>query len=138
LKPYENKKVHFLKLEAKINDNEIVDNFYWLENNQGNCLDLNTMPEADVSIKHELVAKGETVIVNVYLENNTPYVSLLNKLKIKNAQGQSVLPVFYSDNYISLLPGEKQTISLSFEKKSVDEPYLLVEGWNHKPIKQKL
>jgi len=138
LKPYENKKVHFLKLEAKINDNEIVDNFYWLENNQGNCLDLNTMPVAEVSVKHELVAKGETVMVNVTIENNTPHVSLLNKLKIKNAQGQSVLPVFYRDNYISLLPGEKQTIGLSFEKKSVDEPYLLVEGWNHKRIKQKL
>ncbi|WP_264563789.1 glycoside hydrolase family 2 protein [Flavobacterium sp. N3904] len=138
LKPYENKEVHFLKLEAKINNNEIVDNFYWLENNNGSCQDLNTMPMAEVSIKHEIVNKGETVLVKVNIENNTPYVSLLNKLKIKNNKGESVLPVFYSDNYFSLLPGEKKTINLSFENNNDEQTYLLVEGWNNKPIRQKL
>ena len=49
-----------------------------------------------------------------------------------------MLPVFYSDNYISLLPGEKQTIVLSFDKKNVEQAYLQVEAWNNKTIKQKL
>lgn len=138
LKPYENKEVHFLKLVAKINDSEIIDNFYWLENKDANCLDLNKMPAAELNIKHELVYKGDTVMVNVEIENNTPYISLLNKLKIKNAEDQSVLPVFYTDNYISLLPGEKRTISLSFDKNTAKQTYLLIEGWNNKAIKQKL
>jgi hypothetical protein len=138
LKPYENKEVHFLKLEAKLNGIEIADNFYWLENNEGNCQDLNKMPAAEVNVKHEIVNKGETVVVNVNIENNTPYVSLLNKIKIKNSENQSVLPVFYSDNYISLLPGEKQTIVLSFDKKNIEQAYLQIEGWNNKTIKQKL
>lgn len=138
LKPHDNKEVHFLKLEAKINDNEIIDNFYWLENKYANCLDLNKMPAAELSIKHEIVNKGETVVVKVNIENNTPHVSLLNKLKIKNNKGQSVLPVFYSDNYISLLPGEKRTINLSFENNNDEQTYLLVEGWNNRPIKQKI
>jgi hypothetical protein len=138
LKPYKNNEVHFLKLEAKLNGKEIADNFYWLENNEGNCQDLNTMPAAEVNVKHEIVNKDETVVVNVNIENNTPYVSLLNKIKIKNSENQSVLPVFYSDNYISLLPGEKQTIVLSFDKKNIEQAYLQVEGWNNKTIKQKL
>ncbi|QBN19508.1 glycoside hydrolase family 2 protein [Flavobacterium nackdongense] len=135
---YENKEIHFLKLEAKINDKEILDNFYWLENKESNCLDLNTIPEAEISIQNEIISDGETVVVNVNLENNTPNVSLLNKLKVKNNKGESVLPVFFSDNYISLLPGEKRSIRLNFDKKSSGSAYLLVEGWNHDPRLQKL
>lgn len=138
LKPYSNKEVHFLKLEANIYDSESIDNFYWLENENGNCLALNTMPVADVTLKQQLVNSGDTVKVDVLIENNTPNVSILNKIKIKNAEGQSVLPVFYSDNYISLLPGEKQTISLSFDKGAAAQAYLVVEGWNTKSIKQRI
>ena len=50
LKTYENKEVHFLKIEAKLNSKEIADNFYWLENKEGNCQNLNRMPAAEVSV----------------------------------------------------------------------------------------
>jgi exo-1,4-beta-D-glucosaminidase len=43
-----------------------------------------------------------------------------------------VLPVFWEDNYFSLLPGEKKTVKVEFDAKNLDgdKPLLKVEGWN--------
>jgi len=39
--------------------------------------------------------------------------------------------VFYSDNYVSVLPGESKTITVDFSKaKASGEPLIAVEGWN--------
>jgi hypothetical protein len=42
------------------------------------------------------------------------------------------LPVFWEDNYISLLPKEKRVVMVEFDKESLDEkkPLLKVDGWN--------
>jgi hypothetical protein len=43
-----------------------------------------------------------------------------------------VLPVFYSDNYVSLLPGETRTITIEAEARELDgrKPLVVVDGWN--------
>jgi beta-mannosidase len=43
-----------------------------------------------------------------------------------------VLPVFYSDNYVSLLPGERRTITIEAAAKDLgsDRPLVTVDGWN--------
>jgi hypothetical protein len=41
------------------------------------------------------------------------------------------LPVFYSDNYVSVLPGETKTVAIDFSQaKSKAQPVVAVEGWN--------
>jgi len=48
-----------------------------------------------------------------------------------------VLPTFYEDNYFSLLPGERRTVSIEFTQSSfAGEPLALtVGGWNLVPQK---
>lgn len=44
-----------------------------------------------------------------------------------------VLPVHYSDNYLSLVPGEAKRVTVEFKYglgKSSEHPSILVEGWN--------
>jgi hypothetical protein len=45
------------------------------------------------------------------------------------------LPVFYSDNYFGLLPGESKTVTLEFAAASLagEAPGIMVEGWNIRP-----
>ena len=40
--------------------------------------------------------------------------------------------MFYSDNYVSLLPGETQTITVEAARSALsgDKPLLVVDGWN--------
>ena len=53
-------------------------------------------------------------------------VSLLDR-KTK----QRILPVFYSDNYISTLPGEEKTISIEFPTDlSTSDAIVSIKGWN--------
>lgn len=43
-----------------------------------------------------------------------------------------MLPVFYSDNYISLAPGKASTVTIEAENKDLqgDEPLVEVDGYN--------
>ena len=54
-------------------------------------------------------------------------------LQLRQAKsGKRVLPVYYSDNYISLLPGETKTLSIEAASADLegDAPLLAVDGWN--------
>jgi Exo-beta-D-glucosaminidase Ig-fold domain len=46
--------------------------------------------------------------------------------------GQRILPAYYSDNYVSLLPGESETVTIRY---SADEGEALVKirGYNFAP-----
>src|SRR5260370_179912 len=46
--------------------------------------------------------------------------------------GDEVTPVFWSDNYFSLLPGEKKSVMVRFDSASLHGamPELVVDGWN--------
>lgn len=131
--------VYFVKLEAVVANKVVIDNFYWLSETDEQCLKLNDLSQSVLDIKHDVTLVNNEVDVSVTLENKSQQVSLLNKLKIKTAQGESVLPVFYSDNYVSLVPGEAKQILLHFEnKEAYKNAELTIESWNNEPVRIKL
>ena len=50
----------------------------------------------------------------------------------KGKDGDDVVPIFWDDNYFSLLPGESRTLTGSYDLGALDgkEPVLTVDGWN--------
>jgi hypothetical protein len=44
------------------------------------------------------------------------------------------LPVFYSDNYVSVLPGEQKKIIISYDAAKKGKPMLDISGWNVKEV----
>ena len=50
----------------------------------------------------------------------------------RQGSGERLLPVFYSDNYVSLLPGENSTISIEADARDLggDKPRVILDGWN--------
>jgi exo-1,4-beta-D-glucosaminidase len=50
--------------------------------------------------------------------------------------GDDITPIFWSDNYFSLLPGEKKSVTARFDSASAEgaSPELVVNGWNVDPI----
>ena len=45
----------------------------------------------------------------------------MSHLQLRKARsGQRVLPVFYSDNYVSLLPGERKTLTVEAAASDLD------------------
>ncbi|MEI6890554.1 MAG: hypothetical protein V5783_00140 [Pontiella sp.] len=132
-------KVHFLKLTLHDGEKEIADNFYWLENREGNCLDLNELATAKVSMDIVNFKKeGGFKIITVHLKNNGKSFALLNKIQLKDAKsGERILPVFFDDNYISLLPGEERALTVRVAEQSLNNrtPEIHLRGWNIHPLK---
>ncbi|MCJ8209826.1 glycosyl hydrolase [Mucilaginibacter sp. RS28] len=123
----------FLTLQIKdVNQKLISENIYWLPDEQGNYSGLKKMPASAVKITSKRIAPGK---VEVTLTNpkNAP-VAFFNRLSIVNADNhQRLLPTFYSDNYISVLPGSQKSVVIEYpSSQSSSQVLLSVSGWNLK------
>ena len=78
---------------------------------------------------------GDTVKLTIQLTNPASVVSLENKLTLLNAgDKQRILPAYYSDNYISLLPGESRTIQVEYPSTAAHgSAEIALRGWNAVP-----
>ena len=72
------------------------------------------------------------VKVTVQLNNPGARVSLATKLTLLSARDvERILPAYYSDNYISLLPGEGRKIEIKYPSKDHAGPVeITLRGWN--------
>ncbi|MCD7453754.1 hypothetical protein HAX54_021987 [Datura stramonium] len=57
-----------------------------------------------------------------------------SKKEHKKGEDTRILPVHYSDNYFSLVPGEVMTITISFEVPPGVTPRVTLHGWNHHDV----
>jgi len=66
-------------------------------------------------------------VTSATVTNPSPHLAFFLKLRLLDA-GEEVLPIYWSDNYFSLLPGESKTITAAHAPR----PSLRVEveGWN--------
>jgi len=57
------------------------------------------------------------------------------RLKVSGKKsGKRILPVIFSDNYVSLMPGERRTIKIELQNADTrgEKPVVLAEGVNLK------
>ncbi|MBW3128599.1 glycoside hydrolase family 2 protein [Hymenobacter profundi] len=121
----------FLMLQLQdLNKQPVSQNFYWIPDAKGQYSGLQTMNKAPLGLSARQTAPGK---VEVTLTNpaNQP-VAFFNRVSLVNQQTQKrVLPTFYSDNYVSVLPGERKTVTLDYTPGAeVGTPAVSVEGWN--------
>jgi len=70
------------------------------------------------------------------LENESDTPCLMVRLKVVgNKTGERILPVFYSDNYVFLMPGESKEIMMKFQKQDTrgEKPIVKISGFNYEP-----
>jgi len=138
-------KTHFLKLDLKDrSDNLVSSNFYWLSTEPDDVAsfgDLDNLAEVDLDISYSVQKNGDTCFVYVDLRNPSSDLAFAINPKIKNAvSGDLVLPIYWQDNYFSLLPGESQQVKVEFDAKDLaaEEALLVIDGWNIKTEKMKI
>jgi len=71
---------------------------------------------ADVQMVTEKIDGGYAVT----LVNNSPVVAYMNVLKAKDQNGQLVVPAFWSDNFITLLPDQVKTVTCMTDRTDVN------------------
>ncbi len=128
-----NSPVFFVKLTLRQGEKILSDNFYWSSSRGGSCEALNELPPVKVAVEASQWHSNEVHQLAVRIKNPTANVALAIRLKLQRANsGGRILPVFYSDNYFSLLPGESRTIAVEFADVNLagEAPKLMAEGWN--------
>ena len=109
----------------------LSDNLYWISGNSRAYRQLTRLPQANVSAVATASHSGDNYIVHVQLKNTGTDVALMNKLTLLNAAtGARILPAYYSDNYVSLLPGETKDINVEFPASAGSTPKVGLRGWN--------
>jgi exo-1,4-beta-D-glucosaminidase len=151
-------KTYFLRLQ--LNDdagNLLSDNFYWLsttpdvldwkhkkdtvytpQSEFGDLTGLNSLPPAKLTVRKEIHQSGRESQMTVTFENQSDTIAFMVHGRLTRGQrGEDVTPIFWSDNYFSLLPGEKCAVSAKYDTASLDgkEPVLEVDGYNVAAIK---
>jgi exo-1,4-beta-D-glucosaminidase len=147
---------YFLKLELHDPAGKLLsDNFYWLslkadvldwnkrkdtvytpQKEFGDLTGLNSLPAAKVAISKTLQGSGSNSSLTVVAENKSGSVAFMVHPRLtRGKDGDDLTPIFWSDNYFSLLPGEKKSVSAKFDSAALRgaTPELVVEGWNVEP-----
>ncbi|MEP6628005.1 MAG: glycoside hydrolase family 2 TIM barrel-domain containing protein [Ginsengibacter sp.] len=111
------------------NKNLLSDNLYWLSDATGNYSGLQRMKKAAVKITATKIEAGK-IEVTIRNPKGNP-VAFFNRLSLINPETkQRILPTFYSDNYISVLPGEVQKIIIDYNPEKNVQPKVELYGWN--------
>jgi hypothetical protein len=128
--------VHFVKLQLLDAQQRLLsDNLYWraTPRQQDNFQALNSLPAVALEVEARKREADGKCLLEVAARNPSGAIALMAHLQLRRARtGQRVLPVFYSDNYLSLLPGESRalTIEAAVADLGGEEPLLAVDGWN--------
>ncbi len=95
--------------------------------------ELNKLKKVHLTVNSKFISLKGKNEVETELFNNTDKLAFQIVLSItKGKNGESVLPIFWDDNYFSLLPGEKRIIKGYFYKEDLKgkQPTIKVTGWN--------
>ena len=82
---------------------------------------------------HKTVEKGS---VRVTVRNPEKSLAFMVHLRLTRGKGgDDVVPIFWNDNYVSLLPGESRELTARYDASALEgkEPELEVDGWNVAP-----
>ena len=125
--------LYFVKLDLMDGAGRLLStNFYWQNVAQDDFTEMERLPKARVAVSAtSLDEKGVTKLM-VTLTNHSDKIALMTHLQLhRGSDRQRVLPVFYSDNYLSLAPGEVRVVSIEAATKDlVGGPLLEVDGFN--------
>ncbi|MBI9060779.1 MAG: hypothetical protein JEZ14_02245 [Marinilabiliaceae bacterium] len=141
-----------LRIEDKA-AKEVANNFYWLSTKDdvmefekttwvytptksfADLKGINTMPQVDIEKKYNRVEDGNYVHFSCQLTNPADHLAFFIEVAVTDKKsGETIVPVFWNDNYVSLLPGETKVLTAKIHKKRLSnkETAFRVKGWNVK------
>jgi len=144
---------YFLRLHLYDSSNSLVsDNFYWLSTKSdvldfkkstwyntpctsyADFTELQKLPPVELTVTSKSTTQNGVVIVSVTVTNPTSTVAFFIRLRItKGKGGDDVLPIFWDDNYFTLLGKESRVLTANFNATDLGNSAAVVvtELWNN-------
>ncbi len=144
--------VYFVKLELQSNAGKTVStNFYWLSSKKSvyewgktdykytpvssyeDFTALQNLPKAKLEVTGTAASAADGPAVHLTVKNPSDHLAFQVRFGVrKKGQDAEILPVFWNDNYIELMPGESREIIAQYLPKAdvSGSLELTVGGWN--------
>src|SRR5262249_2169883 len=146
---------YFLRLNLRdARGRAISDNFYWLSTKAdtldwakkqdtvytpqgefGDLTGLSTLRQVYLESSVVMVeSMGAASAAHIRLKNSSNSVAFQIRLRLANRKADTdVVPVFWDDNYFSLLPGEERIVAVSSPQLPGAPPVIQLSGFNIVP-----
>jgi exo-1,4-beta-D-glucosaminidase len=143
---------YFLDLVAENSSGATLSrNFYWLSTSpdeldwkksewfytpvtrHSDLAALQSLAPAALKLSASFEDRGADGVARVRVTNASEHLAFQVRLRLTDGEGGAeILPVFWEDNYVSLLPGESREIAVSYRLKDrrAGRPVVSAEGWN--------
>ncbi|MVN92978.1 glycoside hydrolase family 2 protein [Mucilaginibacter aquatilis] len=133
--------IHFIKLRLLNADGKLVnDAFYWRSKDAykgawtltgpavSGFKDINQLPKASLSVSAKKQAAAGKQIAKVVVKNPSENLAFFTQLQLRGVNGQTYAPVYYSDNFFSLLPGEEKSVTIEIPESANKTKLVLVSS----------
>ena len=108
----------------------ISDNSYWQGKDDASHQKLNGLKAQKLSLKASSVVVGDERVISVQIANTGKQAALAAKLTLVDHMGARILPALYSDNYLTVLPGEPRTVEIRYPARFGARASVNLRGWN--------
>ena len=143
--------VHFIKLYLYDAQGKLVsDNFYWRSTNEyegpktltgpatGGFESLSALPKTTLRSSYKVRREDGKLFVDIDFRGGSK-LSFLSRIELLDASGKSIRPSFYTDNWFSLLPGERKQVTVeTAETHTTAGVRLRISGWNIPTVEYKI
>lgn len=109
-------------------------NFYRTPCSQyANFTSLAQLPKVQLKSSFQVHSLSEKETkVTIVIENPSSGIAFFVKAKLLDENGNGILPIYWTDNYVTLVPNEKQQLEAVFETSSRNQkPKLILEVYNN-------
>lgn len=94
---------------------------------------LTSLPLAKVTVRAEIENTPHGRELRLRLDNSSVELAFQISAAIRTQSGGLIAPVFWSDNWIELVPGESRTLTALLPETAPADPIVQIEGWNIAP-----
>jgi hypothetical protein len=108
----------------------LSDNLYWQGRDAASQRRMTELHPQPIDVSARADKAEEATRVNVVLTNRGNEAALAAKITMLDGQGERVLPVYYDDNYVALLPGETRRIEVLCPAAPRPCARVTLRGWN--------
>ena len=125
--------VHFLRLTLASGGQVISTNFYLRALQEGDYRAIRQLPTTSLRADTLQARLGNRWQLTTRLENRSTIPALMARVKVvREKSGDRILPAIYSDNYISMMPGEQRSITIEFSDADTrgEQPAVVLSGFN--------
>jgi exo-1,4-beta-D-glucosaminidase len=143
--------LHFVHLAlADAHGRELTSNVYWLSaksdvfdwskstwyftplTEYADFSELSSLARVELSVRARTQKHGARCATSVTLRNASETAAFFVRAALRDGKGEEVLPVLWSDNYVTVLPGEQAVLEASYRAADMRGglPSIALSGWN--------